>query len=58
MKPKHIITPLDKEALVLLPGLRYARAMIELAMQVCRHTAMQASVKPQQSECGTADRKN
>jgi hypothetical protein len=52
MKPKHITTPLDKEALVLLPGLRYARAMIDLAMKVCRHTAMQAAAKAQQTGGG------
>ncbi len=58
MKPKHIITPLDKEALVLLPGLRYARAMIELATQVCRHRAMQAGAKTRQRESGKPDQDN
>jgi hypothetical protein len=46
MNPKHVVTPLDKDALVLLPGLRYAKALIEVAMQVSRHTALQAQVEP------------
>jgi hypothetical protein len=39
------ITPLDKEALALLPGLRYARSLIDIAMQMSRHSAMRESVQ-------------
>ena len=45
MNPKHDITPLDKEALVLLPGLRYARSLIDIAMQVSRNSALRPAVK-------------
>lgn len=41
---KHI-TPLDKDALQLLPGLRYARSLIEIAMQVARRSALEESLK-------------
>jgi len=40
MTPKHEISPLDKDALLLLPGLRYARSLIDVAMHVCRNSAL------------------
>jgi hypothetical protein len=42
---REIITPLDEEALVLLPGLRYAQALIEIAMQTCRHSALRPPIE-------------
>jgi hypothetical protein len=42
---REMITPLDKEALVLLPGLRYAQALIEIAMQTCRHSASRPAIE-------------
>jgi hypothetical protein len=42
---RQMVTPLDKEALVLLPGLRYARAMIDLAIQTSRYSAMRPAVE-------------
>jgi hypothetical protein len=45
MSPEKEVTPLDKEALLLLPGLRYARSIIEFAMQVSRHSAQREGVK-------------
>jgi hypothetical protein len=44
------ITPIDKEALALLPGLKYARSLIDIAMQMSRHSAMRGSVKPPASD--------
>jgi hypothetical protein len=40
-----MLPPLDKEALVLLPGLRYARAMIDLAIQTSRYSAMRPAIE-------------
>lgn len=50
MNPQKHITPLDKEALVLLPGLRYARGLIDIAMQVARHSALRNNLKPPSSD--------
>jgi hypothetical protein len=46
MNPDKHITPLDKEALVLLPGLRYARAMIDIAMHVARDSVLRKNLQP------------
>jgi hypothetical protein len=48
MNPKrnHIITPLDKDAHLLIPGLRYARSMLSLAIQVSRHSALRGGLAP------------
>jgi len=39
MNPKPRVSPLDKEAPVLLPGLEYARSLIDIAIHVCRRRA-------------------
>jgi hypothetical protein len=46
MNPEKEITPLDKEALTLMPGLRYARSLIEIAMQMARDSALRKHLKP------------
>lgn len=46
MNPQKEITPLDKEALTLIPGLRYARSLIDIAMQVARNSALRRNQKP------------
>ncbi len=51
------ITPLDKEALALLPGLRYARSLIDIAMQMSRHSSIRGSVKPPASGPGPTKQK-
>ena len=45
MSTENEVTPLDKEALVLLPGLRYARSLIDIAMQVARRSALEGNLK-------------
>lgn len=52
MNPKHQVRPLDKDALVLLPGLRYARSLIDIAMQVSRRNALRQALeaRPGKSE--------
>jgi hypothetical protein len=42
---RRMITPLDKEALVLLSGLRYARAALDLAIKTSRYSAMRPAVE-------------
>lgn len=46
MNRKQHITPLDKEALLPVPGLQYARSLIDIAIHVSRRSAMEAAVKP------------
>jgi hypothetical protein len=50
MNPQKQITPLDKEALALMPGLRYARSLIDIAMQVARNSALRENLKPPSSD--------
>jgi hypothetical protein len=45
MNPKHQVTPLDKDALVLLPGLRYARSLIDIAIQVSRRNVLRQALE-------------
>jgi hypothetical protein len=53
MNPDKHVTPLDKEALVLLPGLRYAQAMIDIAIQVARNSALREHLKPASRDPGS-----
>jgi hypothetical protein len=50
MNPQKQITPLDKEALALMPGLRYARSLIDIAMHVARNSALRENLKPPSSD--------
>jgi hypothetical protein len=45
MDTEKRIAPLDKEAPLLLPGLRYARSLIDIAMHVARSSAVEEALK-------------
>jgi hypothetical protein len=57
MSPEKQITPLDKEALALLPGLRYARSLIDIAMHVARRSALHEALRSPEIK-PPAERKN
>jgi hypothetical protein len=46
MIPRQLTTHLDKDAHKLLPGLLYAQALIEIAIQMSRHNSLREATKP------------